>query len=1421
MNDEDSLWRRLLGEGIISEVPLRLGGGNADRDPARARSSWRARLVDGADAKLTVAADLAEYARRTDAFGQLMTGFAPSVIFHQRDGAIEVVAETFMSGRSLEELLQTEPRRAEEAAPAIARLASRIAALTRPSKDEAREAEWLEWTRALLSLPCWEAAGREFLAGTLLPLLKTRLFAGTPAKQWVHGDFIARNIVIDDVGEARLIDAEFAVETHFPGADRARFHALSPGVDQLATRLGPAIPKADDDAELLFWLQQVERETKFNRSEYQERWLPVRLAEIRRVGEVLAGGPLPDCPWRAGEPRSKPVAPLTIDFCLEEAHWLVDSPTHALRLAGWCFPLGPGEELKTVEAGAGREQEQDGWRTETIDGAQGRAAPRDGGRGNEAPRTKRRAPSAKRETRVASGGMRERRDVQAHFGGDPRALRTGFELLLPPVDPFDKIELVAVLASGERRPFWSGIAGDLPGRGPVLCSYSEWAHLLDPDPPADRTVDLSLKFSILLPVHETPLPFLRASLDSVRRQYYSHWELCVVNDGSVNPEVGAVLQEFATADSRIHVTSHPVNGGIARATNAALERATGDFIVMLDHDDVLRPHALAELADRLRHEPDLDALYSDEDKIDADGHRTVPMFKPGFSPEHLRGVMYLGHVLCVRRSIAEAVGGFDPAFDGVQDYEFMLRVSEKTSRIGHIPRVLYHWRQSAGSSALVGNVKGDMDQKQVTAVQAHLRRSGDARVAESLGGHRVRLAAGGGPGCARGHGAASGERVPGDGAEIPNDKLQTSKSGAGTEPAPKGFFRVVYRTDDVPLAALVRALGEAKTDVLLLVSEQVSGLTQTMANELATVARLADSGGVSPVLLSPNGTVLESGCTTVNGYLAPIMLGFDGNGDGFNGSLRCNREVLAVSSWCVAVRSDVAVLHASAATSWIDFCARLRSAGLYHRVCAGVRVTLPFGWKEYPGAGEEPVDGGRSTLDVAQGRAAAPVRPAEIDPFYNPHFEAESADYRLARRPVHLPRAAQPFVFNLESTVPERLAEGWLALRGWCFHLEGNPVLIRVSGAGFRWETPSREFRPDVASAYAGLTDGLCGFEIRLGLPAGGHGLKIEARTDSKEQTTLLDQPVSVSRGLLLRRWASAAPATRIAFQLMAAASHPPIERVAEEFPRPSSRGARRPNFAIVTPSFQQAAHLRETLSSVLDQDIACEYVVQDGGSTDGTVGILREQSSRLTAWASERDAGQADAIAKGFRRTAGHPEDVMAWINSDDFYLPGTLAYVADYFARHPEVDVVYGHRILVDADSQEIGRWFLPPHDDEVLRLNDFVPQETLFWRRRIWDRVGGIDVSYKFAMDWDLLLRFQAAGAKIIRVPYFLACFRIHPAQKTAAQMEAVGQKEIDSLRRRTFGHPLSPAELADNARLIRYLRKSAWIEFLWRCLGIRSR
>jgi len=234
------------------------------------------------------------------------------------------------------------------------------------------------------------------------------------------------------------------------------------------------------------------------------------------------------------------------------------------------------------------------------------------------------------------------------------------------------------------------------------------------------------------------------------------------------------------------------------------------------------------------------------------------------------------------------------------------------------------------------------------------------------------------------------------------------------------------------------------------------------------------------------------------------------------------------------------------------------------------------------------------------------------------------------------------------------------------------------------------------------------------------------------------------------------------------------------------------PALSIVTPSYNQGMFLERTMRSVLDQEYPrLEYIVQDGGSNDGTKELLRSYGDKLHHWESHADSGQAQAINFGFRHATG---DILAYLNSDDLLLPGSLAYVARYFNAHPDVDVLYGHRIIIDVNDQEVGRWILPPHEDDLLSWADFVPQETLFWRRRIWERVGGrLDTSFQFALDWDLLIRFRDAGARFTRVPRFLGAFRVHPQQKTSARIADLGYAEMLRLRQRCLGRPVSDAEI----------------------------
>jgi hypothetical protein len=256
------------------------------------------------------------------------------------------------------------------------------------------------------------------------------------------------------------------------------------------------------------------------------------------------------------------------------------------------------------------------------------------------------------------------------------------------------------------------------------------------------------------------------------------------------------------------------------------------------------------------------------------------------------------------------------------------------------------------------------------------------------------------------------------------------------------------------------------------------------------------------------------------------------------------------------------------------------------------------------------------------------------------------------------------------------------------------------------------------------------------------------------------------------------------------------------------------PLISVVTPSYNQAEFLERTMCSVLDQQYPrLQYIVQDGGSTDSSVELLRGYQDRLAHWESAKDRGQSHAINLGFRHASG---DILAYLNSDDLLLPGALHYAAHYFAKHPDVDVIYGHRIVINTRDQEIGRWVLPPHDNEILSWADYVPQETLFWRRSIWEKIGGrIDEDFNFAMDWDLLLRLRDAGASFARVPRFLAAFRVHEQQKTSAQIADVGIKEMDRLRERCLGRPVSGDEVS--ARIRPFLRKHLLLHKLYR-LGI---
>ena len=208
--------------------------------------------------------------------------------------------------------------------------------------------------------------------------------------------------------------------------------------------------------------------------------------------------------------------------------------------------------------------------------------------------------------------------------------------------------------------------------------------------------------SIIMPTYNTRTDLLRAAIDSVLAQIYDRWELCIADDASTDPEVRNTLAHYAATDARIKVIYREKQGGISSASSTALEIATAEWVAMLDHDDLLAPHALLRVAEAINAKPRAQVIYSDEDKITETGYRFGVYFKPDFSLELFRSQNYLNHLTVHRAANIRAVGAWRPAFDGSQDYDLNLRIIERipASTICHIPEVLYHWRVVSGSTAL-------------------------------------------------------------------------------------------------------------------------------------------------------------------------------------------------------------------------------------------------------------------------------------------------------------------------------------------------------------------------------------------------------------------------------------------------------------------------------------------------------------------------------------------------------------------------------------------------------------------------------------------------------------------------------------------------------------------------------------------------
>lgn len=518
-------------------------------------------------------------------------------------------------------------------------------------------------------------------------------------------------------------------------------------------------------------------------------------------------------------------------------------------------------------------------------------------------------------------------------------------------------------ASAGPQPYWVPDVDDANDRWMRQFPYERWmlAHSFrasDRARLAETIAILPLRptFSILMPVYETHEKYLREAIESVRTQAYSDWELCIADDASKQPHVRAVLEEYAEHDSRIKLVFRAENGHIAATSNSALALATGTFVALLDHDDVISPDALFEVALAVNRRPDVDVVYSDEDKIDEDGRRSLPYFKPDWAPDSLLSRNYISHLGVYRRSLVEEVGGFRRGFEGSQDYDLLLRVTERTDRVSHIPRVLYHWRVHSGSTAATRDQKGyALDAGAQALTEALARRGEPGRVVHDevrSGLYTVRYEIRR-PGKVsivvptRDHGAdvdlclrtlferstyADVEVLLLDNGSRDADSLRTFDQWVEREPE-----RVRLVRYDVPFnfsRINNYAVSQSTGDYLLFLNNDTEIVTPDWIEAMVEQAQRPAIGVVGAKLLYPDDTVQHAGVIVgLGGVAGHSHKHFAGDEPGYFYTLQTVNNFSAVTAACCMIRREVFEEaggfdeELAIAFNDVDLCMRIKAAG--------------------------------------------------------------------------------------------------------------------------------------------------------------------------------------------------------------------------------------------------------------------------------------------------------------------------------------------------------------------------------------------------------------------------------------------------------------------------------------------------------------
>ena len=493
---------------------------------------------------------------------------------------------------------------------------------------------------------------------------------------------------------------------------------------------------------------------------------------------------------------------------------------------------------------------------------------------------------------------------------------------------------------------------------PEEVPYGPWYEAYVPD---EETLNRQRKrkflnaplISVVVPAYHTPPLFLRQMLDSLVAQTYGGWELCIANGSPDDKEMEAVLEEYEKRDSRIRHENLKENLGIAENTNAAFRMAKGEFIGLLDHDDLLAPNALYEIALALEKNPEADVVYTDEDKVTTDlKEHFQPHLKPDFNLDLLRSNNYICHFFTVRREIVEQVGGFRKEFDGAQDYDFIFRCTEEARKILHIPEILYHWRTHKESTADNPASKMYAFEAGKRAIEAHLKRTGtDGEVSHTpdLGFYRVKYPVKGEPlisiiipnkdekesleACLK----SIWEKTTYKNYEIivvENNSTSDEIFQYYKEISQKGVRLLRWKKEFNYSAINNFGAAHAKGEFLLFLNNDVTVITPDWLTELAGLCQRKEVGAAGVKLLYPDNTIQHAGCVIgIGGIAGHMFVDMPANRTGYLHKASLLQDMSAVTAACMIMKKQVFdqvggfTEELAVAFNDVDLCLKINKAG--------------------------------------------------------------------------------------------------------------------------------------------------------------------------------------------------------------------------------------------------------------------------------------------------------------------------------------------------------------------------------------------------------------------------------------------------------------------------------------------------------------